>query len=90
MTFQESEIANLILGVVSLLILEFVYRDRKRVKTRLKFIYLGFLLIISGYIFTVIEGVLWHDFFNFLEHLSYALSGISFAAGCWVFKQDAE
>ncbi|MBU4204245.1 MAG: hypothetical protein KKD59_09920, partial [Acidobacteria bacterium] len=32
--------------------------------------------------FTVIEGVIWLEFFNLLEHLCYALSGISFAAGC--------
>jgi hypothetical protein len=44
-------------------------------------IYIGFFLVIAGYFFTVAEGFFLHGFFNLLEHLSYALAGISFAAG---------
>jgi hypothetical protein len=47
------------------------------------------LLILGAYVFTAIEGVLWPDLFNVLEHLCYALAGLSFAAGCW-FTRDVQ
>jgi hypothetical protein len=79
MTVQESEIINLVMGLSSVLIFVFIFR--KMETPRLQVIYTGFFFIIAGYIFTVVEGIFWHKLFNILEHLSYALAGLSFAVG---------
>ena len=42
----------------------------------------GYSLLVASYIFTVVEDIVFHDFFNTLEHASYLLAGLSFAAGC--------
>ncbi|NJD77012.1 MAG: hypothetical protein FIB08_07945 [Candidatus Methanoperedens sp.] len=49
---------------------------------RLHLFYAGFVFIICAYIFTVVEGIFWGGLFNLLEQVSYALSGVLFAAGC--------
>ncbi len=86
--FQDSEIINLAMGFASILIFIFIFIEIEFPK--LRFIYVGFALLFSGYLFTIIESVLWGEFFNLLEHLSYALSGLSFAAGCWSIIQRSE
>jgi len=78
--FQESEIINIILALISILMFAFVFK--KMGLPRLRLLYIGFIFMLCGYLFTVIEGVIWLEFFNLLEHLCYALSSISFAAGC--------
>ena len=77
--FQESEIVTLLLGVASLSIFFLLFRGTWLPQRR--FIKTGFVCILCSYVFTVIEGILWHSFFNMLEHISYALAGIFFAAG---------
>ena len=44
--------------------------------------YAGFCCILAASVFTLIEGVLWNELFNTLEHFSYGLAGVAFAAGC--------
>lgn len=78
--FQESEIVTLGVAVIGALILLFVLSRRKI--PRFRFFYIGFFAIVAASFFTVIEGVIWNDFFNLLEHLSYVIAGIFFAAGC--------
>jgi len=78
--FQESEIINLVVGIIAVLM--FLFFFKKLGLPRMLFIYIGFFLVLCGCFLTVIEGVFWHDLFNFLEHLCYALSGISFLVGC--------
>ena len=79
--FQESEIINLILAFISISVFALILK--KRGLPRVRLLLLGFFLMLCGYLFTVIEGIIWHVFFNLIEHLCYALSGISFLAGCW-------
>jgi len=78
--FQENEVINLILALISILMFAFIFK--KMGLPRLRLLYIGFIFILCGYLFTVIEGVIWLEFFNLLEHLCYAISGILFAAGC--------
>ncbi|MFH1672230.1 MAG: hypothetical protein ABIF87_02210 [Pseudomonadota bacterium] len=86
--FQESEIINLILAVISVLMFASIFKKKGLPKLRL--IYIGFFFLLGGYLFTVIEGVLRLEFFNLLEHLCYAVSGIFFAAGCRTIMQNAK
>ncbi len=78
--FQESEIINLVVGLIAVLMFWYIFNKRELPK--LRFIYVGFFFVLCGYLFTVIEGVFWNQFFNLLEHLCYTLSGISFLVGC--------
>ena len=40
------------------------------------------LLMIGGCVFTVVEGFVWPEVLNLLEHACYAMSGVAFAIGC--------
>ena len=83
--FQESEIINLILSITSLgIFLPFL---RKHRLAGLQLFFVGFGLILAAQFFTVMEGVLWHEFFNHLEHLCYGLSGLFFAVACRRFPR---
>ena len=78
--FQVSEVVNL---VQALLITGlFVFFSKGYHRPRFPFLYLGFLFILSAYVFTVLEGVFYPVFFNLAEHFCYAASGIFFLIGC--------
>lgn len=85
--FQESEIISLILALVSISLFAFVFKKMKL--PRLGLLYIGFFFVLCGYLLTIIKGLLWHDFFNLLEHLCYAVSGVFFAAGCLAIMQNS-
>lgn len=78
--FEESEVINLILGLVSLVIV--FYEIRKRMIPDFHLFFAGFVLIVMARIFTVAEGLFLEDILNILEHICYALSALLFAAGC--------
>ena len=84
--FQESEIFNLLLGIVSLIIV--LYETRKREIPGFRMFFLGFFLVCLARFFTVVEGLFWGDVFNILEHFSYAFAGFAFAAGCIVMSYN--
>lgn len=37
-----------------------------------------------GWVFTIVEHLLWQTFFNFVEHLAYALSCVLLFVWCWL------
>jgi hypothetical protein len=78
--FEESEIINLILGLVSLVIV--YYETRKRVIPNFQLFFAGFVFVAMARIFTVAEGLFLGDILNILEHVCYALSAFLFAAAC--------
>jgi hypothetical protein len=84
--FQEGEIFNLMLGVVSLVIV--LYEIRKRAIPGFRMFFSGFIFVCSARFFTVVEGLFWGDIFNILEHFSYAFAGFAFAAGCMVLSYN--
>ena len=84
--FQEGEIFNLMLGVVTLVIV--LYETRKREIPGFRMFFLGFFFVCSARFFTVVEGLFWGDVFNILEHFSYAFAGFAFAAGCMVLSSS--
>ena len=78
---QANELVSLIFGIVCAgIILSIVFRERL---PRLGLFFLGFVFLLAANFFTVVEGFLWDTLLNALEHLSYLLAGISFAAGAW-------
>jgi hypothetical protein len=79
--YQESEIVDLMMAVVMTPILYLVFRSVYLAGKR--WFMLGYLAMIAGYIFTVVEGYVAPDLFNTLEHVSYAFSGLGFAVGAW-------
>jgi hypothetical protein len=85
--YQENEIINLISGLVSLLLI--LSLSRTKGLPRFRFFYAGFFIILLAYTVTIIEGFVFHDFFDLLEHLSYAISGVLFAKGCWSISRLA-
>ncbi len=87
MEFQESEIINLVLAVISVCIVVFLFRE-KEIQV-FKWIYAGYFAIVASFVFTVVEGVFWKDFFNHLEHLSVAIAGLAFAVGCLTLYRQA-
>jgi len=78
--FQESELINLCVSLIVFVIV--ILTIRKHEIPGFAMYYAGFCCIFAASIFTVAEGVIWHDQFRALEHFSYALAGVSFAAGC--------
>ncbi len=75
--FQESELVNLALAVVAVvLLLPLVRREEFR---DFFLLFLAFFLLVAALIATVVEGVVLPGFFNTLEHGCYAASGLTFA-----------
>ena len=77
--YQESEIFNLVLGVISLIFFAGFGTRRLSIPRSLLIAY-GCLLL--SYLFTVVEGFIAPDTFNLLEHLADAVAGAVFAYGC--------
>lgn len=84
--FQESEIIALVVALVGVFLLIFVFARRD--VPQLRHFYAAFFAIAAASFFTVVEGVMWENFFNLLEHLSYMLSGILFILGCRGARKD--
>ncbi len=77
---QPSEIVTLILSLTAVMGGYLIVRRGPR--PRLHAIYLGALFMIAGYVCTVMEGLVWKDAFDAVEHACYALSGVTFAVAC--------
>ncbi|BEH09347.1 MULTISPECIES: hypothetical protein [Geobacter] len=77
--YQESEIFNLVLGVISLIFFTGFGTRRLNIPRSLLIAY-GCLLL--SYLFTVVEGFIAPDAFNLLEHLAVAVAGVVFAYAC--------
>lgn len=72
---QENELIIFILCFGALL---FVFINYGKLKSlpALRIFIISFILFTFGWFFTVIEGVIFEDFFNLIEHLCYILSSI--------------
>jgi len=77
--FQDSEIVTLLFTLATLPVLPVILRGLQLAGRR--FFVAGYVWMVSGYVFTMAEGVLWHTAFNFVEHLAYAASGLCMLAG---------
>ena len=79
---QENELVTLILGMS---VLAFFVAGRVRIKIlpAWRMFLLAFLVLVAGWMLTVLEGFFLPDLLNLLEHLCYAASTILFALWCW-------
>jgi len=77
--FLESEIITLMIGGIGLWLLLRFFKESDN--PGLKYLKAGCVMMVCAYIFTLVEGVLLQSFFNFMEHVGYALSGLLFALG---------
>jgi hypothetical protein len=85
--YQESEIVDLLMAVFLAPIMYATFRSL-RLAGKPWFV-LGFGAMVVGYVTTIAEGYYAPDLFNFLEHLSYAVSGIGFLGGLWSVLVEA-
>ena len=79
---QENEIVMLLLGLGVLI---FMLGNRQRIKSipASNILMACFYTLVTGWVFTVVEGFIWPGFFNLLEHLCYAGSSVLMAVWCW-------
>ncbi len=78
--FSPNEVANFAVGLITLLLIVFVF---SRAETdKLKPFFWGFLFMLAASFFTILEEVIAGEFLNFLEHLSFALAAWAFFAAC--------
>ena len=79
---QQNEIIMLLLGIGCMI---FILVNKQKVKRILaaKTLIAGFYVLLAGHVLTVLEGLLWKDFLNVLEHICYTVSSILVAVWCW-------
>ena len=85
---QDNELVNLLSGIAAILVLIFIAGKIERGK--LYFFYTAFGAMLCAYTTTILEGYLWPDFFNLVEHFSLAVAGILFAIGCWYLSYNGK
>ncbi|MBF4509355.1 MAG: hypothetical protein ISP10_02575 [Aeromicrobium sp.] len=77
--YQESEIVSLLLA---LFLTPVMARSVRSIQMHGKAWFVaGYLSVVAGYVFTIVEGYWLYDLFNALEHLAYTVSGVWFAMG---------
>lgn len=81
---EESEIINFILSII--LFSYYIYLlKRSELKVHALWIYAMISIVLSNAA-TVIEGYIYHDFFNYMEHGLYMVAGLLFFIGALRLK----
>ena len=75
---QVNELINLLLTLSGTLL--FFAFSRGYQLPPFRWFYTGFFMVLLSDLFTVLEGLLWFDLFNILEHGSMLLAGLFFLA----------
>jgi len=86
---QESEIIKLIFGM-GVLIYFFLNRKRLLELPYAKLFLTAYLVVLLGWILTVVEGFVYGDIINFFEHLCYTVNSILLCLWCYLafIKRD--
>ena len=87
---QENEAIVLLLGIGGLI---FIQANRLRLKDlpESQIIIAGYCMLLTGWVLTVLEGFIWKETLNFIEHVCYAGSAALMATWCWkVFGKEEE
>ena len=79
---QENEIIMCVLGIGTLTFMLLKYKILKRIPS-FNLLAVGFCLLVTGWIFTAMEGFFWEEILNFLEHLCYAASTLMVTIWYW-------
>jgi len=80
--FHENEVMMLVMGLIVLILILFNFQRLGSVFS-FKLFFAGYCLMTAGWIATVLEGYVWENGFNFLEHVCYAAGMIALAVWCW-------
>jgi hypothetical protein len=81
--FQENEAITLLIGLGALLFT--LIKRRELLSLQASGVLIAALsVLLAGWLFTVLEDVLWEWLLNPMEHLCYAVSSILMAVWCWV------
>ncbi len=87
---KENEVVMFLIGAG---VLVFILTNRLRLKRiqAYKILTGGFCFLLAGWLFTILEGFILIEFFNYLEHMCYAASSILIVMWFWkVFKRYKE
>ena len=76
---QENEVINLLMGLAAIPALWALSHYGRL--PRLPLLYVGFGAMMGVYVFTILEGFVWGDVFNALEHACLAAAGFFFFLG---------
>jgi cell shape-determining protein MreD len=79
---QQNEIIMLLLGLGCMIFILVNKQKVKRIPVT-KTLIAGFYVLLAGYVSTILEGLLWRNFLNVLEHICYTTSSILVAVWCW-------
>lgn len=85
-----NEIVMLLIGVGVLI---FIQGNRQRLKSlpASNILIGGFCMMLGSWILTVLEGLFWETYLNYLDHALYAFGSILVAVWCWkVFGMGRE
>ncbi|NLS96540.1 MAG: hypothetical protein GXX96_30755 [Planctomycetaceae bacterium] len=85
---QQNEFLTLL---VALGVLVFVVSNRQGLRDlpRSSLCLAAFLVLVAGLAFTVLEGLVWQDVFNMLEHFCYGASSVLLAVWVWLVSRGA-
>ncbi|MBT4889535.1 MAG: hypothetical protein HON65_08290 [Rhodospirillales bacterium] len=83
------ELLMMLIGLCGILVLAVFHHHFHKTSSSIWAVF-GFCIFATGTILTVLEGFIWHDFLNYLEHSFYAISSISMAIWCWKLKKEGE
>lgn len=86
---QENEVVMLLLGIA---VLFFIVLNTKQVKRIYAWnvLVFSYLCMLSGWIFTILEGFFLEYYLNILEHVSYFISSVILAFWCWKFINNSK
>ncbi len=73
--YQENEILTLVLGIFVAIFIIYYNSQTKDLPFR-KYLLAAYYLLLWGWFCTVAEGFVWYSFFNYSEHISYALGSV--------------
>ncbi len=85
----ESEIVTFILGV-GVIIFFLLNRNELKYIPASKTLFSGFGVFLVGWTSTIAESFILADFFNYLEHFSYAAGSILILIWCWLLFRNRE
>jgi len=73
-------------AVVAFAVLVFAIVHFRRLSTHpnIKILLFSYGILFVGWVVTILEGVLWPNVLNTVEHICYALSSVLFSLWCWL------
>lgn len=79
---EKNELVALLLATGALIFLILQREHVKKIRAA-SLLTLSFYLLYAGYVFTVLEGLVWYDLCNVLEHLCNNLGIVALVAWIW-------